>query len=805
MDNLYENIIPWNGANDTGKDVRLKLERNFGKVGKNFEELNSNLSNKLDIAYFKRVFGVLDASGNELPGNDMTTIVDSLKLKVGTWTEEYFSIKGKNPGTGGSVSLALSQLADVSLSSPSNGESLVYNSSLAKWVNGAAGLSKVTVKLGNVSYDSVDGTVYLPAYPTSLPASDVYPWAKQSSKPSYIWDEIGNKPSTFTPSAHTHDYILGLISSTNANTYIGDNSLISWSAWSSSSQNTPTGSYTNGITATSSDSNYGFQIAKSAFESGLYYRNFQAGWTGWAKIVDNLNADSLIGYQYIHKVGDTMTGRLTINYNDTYPLRLIGATNYSVIQFQDVNHLNAADIGWLNDYRGNLVYMANLQSQGVISVNNNNPYFSNDLSYFSKYTIWHSGNDGSDSGLDADLLDGYQSTDFTKNFFIGSGSINDFDSGINNSFAARVEDNVTDVPESTVYNWNLWQQGNKERGSQFLIHAYGAGTGAWLRSSLGDSNTWGSWRKLAFEDSNVWSATKLQTGRYVYGQYFDGQQNVSETFRSLLSASANGLAVHRILNYDSAPYGLLTRIYNNGGVSLQSQRETTSTEYFDLYLNDFGGNVGIGTNNPTDKLHVNGTGRFAGPLISDSRISTGYDSGIANSISCSNWFRTNGATGLFFSTYGGGLYMDETTYVKIYGGKSLYVPNEIYAVVGVWTDGYFSSKGQNTTSDGRLKKVISRVNLSIEAIAKAPDIVFSWKDGSGTDVGSIAQYWRKVLPFSVKELNNYLTLNYGGAAMVGLISVAKRVVNHEDRIKALEKENAQLKKEISNLERRLYA
>ena len=148
-------------------------------------DLQSAVNNKLDTTYFKRIFGVLDANDNELSGNDMTTVIASLKLKVGTWTEEYFSIKGKNPGTGGSVSLALSQLADVSLSSPGNGESLVYNSSLAKWVNGAAGLSKVTVKLGNVSYDSVDGTVYLPAYPASLPASDVYPWAKQANKPSY--------------------------------------------------------------------------------------------------------------------------------------------------------------------------------------------------------------------------------------------------------------------------------------------------------------------------------------------------------------------------------------------------------------------------------------------------------------------------------------------------------------------------------------------------------------------------------------------------------------------------------------------
>jgi hypothetical protein len=32
-------------------------------------------------------------------------------------------------------------------------------------------------------------------FPTSMPASDVYSWAKASSKPSYSWSEISNKPT----------------------------------------------------------------------------------------------------------------------------------------------------------------------------------------------------------------------------------------------------------------------------------------------------------------------------------------------------------------------------------------------------------------------------------------------------------------------------------------------------------------------------------------------------------------------------------------------------------------------------------
>lgn len=38
----------------------------------------------------------------------------------------------------------------------------------------------------------------------SRPASDVYSWAKASSKPIYTWNEINDKPTTFTPSNHIH-------------------------------------------------------------------------------------------------------------------------------------------------------------------------------------------------------------------------------------------------------------------------------------------------------------------------------------------------------------------------------------------------------------------------------------------------------------------------------------------------------------------------------------------------------------------------------------------------------------------------
>ena len=51
------------------------------------------------------------------------------------------------------------------------------------------------VKVGTTEYSPSSGVVSLPAYPTTLPASDVYSWAKASSKPSYTLDEVSDGSS----------------------------------------------------------------------------------------------------------------------------------------------------------------------------------------------------------------------------------------------------------------------------------------------------------------------------------------------------------------------------------------------------------------------------------------------------------------------------------------------------------------------------------------------------------------------------------------------------------------------------------
>ena len=72
------------------------------------------------------------------------------------------------------------------------------------------------------------------------------------------------------------------------------------------------------------------------------------------------------------------------------------------------------------------------------------------------------------------------------------------------------------------------------------------------------------------------------------------------------------------------------------------------------------------------------SGLLYAPVVSGDRIYTGYDSGEAGSVSCSNWFRSSGATGWYNATYGGGWYMADGTYLRSHSNKAVLINNTYY-------------------------------------------------------------------------------------------------------------------------------
>jgi hypothetical protein len=132
-----------------------------------------------------------------------------------------------------------------------------------------------------------------------------------------------------------------------------------------------------------------------------------------ADTVDTLHASSFLRSD----ASDEATGVITLSSNSNYPLQITGTQDGKI-------DLSGASNPYIN-FREGSTGKANIQwhSDGYIRFVNNE-----DLSIFrikddldfspdngsNYYSIWHAGNDGSGSGLDADTVDSLQATSFLR-------------------------------------------------------------------------------------------------------------------------------------------------------------------------------------------------------------------------------------------------------------------------------------------------------------------------------------------------------------------------------------------------------
>lgn len=121
-------------------------------------QLRSEINAKVDITYFNRLFQAYNGTSPVFP-NDSNTTIDNIKALYDFWSAGSVTALGYNSGGsgggGGGVEY-LSLLSDVSLTSPSEGQALVYDATLGKWKNGSvipsgsfATESWVTTQLSN--------------------------------------------------------------------------------------------------------------------------------------------------------------------------------------------------------------------------------------------------------------------------------------------------------------------------------------------------------------------------------------------------------------------------------------------------------------------------------------------------------------------------------------------------------------------------------------------------------------------------------------------------------------------------------
>lgn len=228
-----------------------------------------------------------------------------------------------------------------------------------------------------------------------------------------------------------------------------------------------------------------------------------------------------------------------------------------------------------------------------------------------------------------------------------------------------------------------------------------------------------------FSQITAGKATQLATSRKIWGRSFNGTADVSG-----LIENASGLWINK-----PSGGGYIYFSYNSSNSVTSDITESPSgTLRFNsqLFVKN-GGNVGIG-GNPDNSIKLKVTGSLS-----------------------------------------------VTTTATISGTAT---------VGNLSSQGYVTALTAASSSDARMKNVIEDFVLTADEIAEAPIVKFTWKagDDKSVHVGSIAQYWRRVLPESVLEVDGKLSLEYGVLALLSAISLARKIVNHEQRLQRIEKE-----------------
>lgn len=226
----------------------------------------------------------------------------------------------------------------------------------------------------------------------------------------------------------------------------------------------------------------------------------------------------------VNKSGDTMTGTLTVStkgtgaYNQGIRINRTAADQWATLTIGNVGTgtSGTSDNTWLIGTPGNsnsLIFNRNSanESSGLCLKGHGNT----DMKW-NNNTVWHAGNDGSGSGLDADKLDNYNETAFPRLVGIKSGTWNWND--LTRAGYYKIQSGTVTNHPSGVYQFGMAEvittENHADGGNRelqiYYPHSQTNNIAIWLRmhNSSTQGNGWGNWVGVPNVNGNIASSTK---------------------------------------------------------------------------------------------------------------------------------------------------------------------------------------------------------------------------------------------------------------------------------------------------------